>query len=414
MIMIWFAAPVAAPPLFAASPEAADSARAGIDALFSTHEQELGTLLKPLEQLAPDELAAIGGERIAAATAEAWEVNAETLALLIPRQPTLVRALPPAGGAPSSANATAAAAASKAADYSSPSNIIAHLVRDWSEEGDAGRARTYRPVLRALDALRRQQRVSSLRVLVPGAGACRLAWEVARVGHRVEANDASIAMLHAARTLMAAGTVDRAAAPRLFPRVRCAAGVMDRAACLSSCAVGLPKPAGVSAWARTPASASARPPLALTLQLGEWDRGYDAPGRAAGFDALLTSYFFDVLPDPSATIRRARELLGPGGAWINVGPLLWHDAAAGLLRLSLREVRALLLHHGFTLSTLKIIRKVPYLAGQPAARRPPRAGGGGGRRRLPLPWRREAQWLRSNGHDYDWHDVVFWVARTPL
>ena len=29
-----------------------------------------------------------------------------------------------------------------------------------------------------------------------------------------------------------------------------------------------------------------------------------------------------------------------------VGPLHWHDPAAGLLRLTLREVRALLEHHG--------------------------------------------------------------------
>jgi hypothetical protein len=72
------------------------------------------------------------------------------------------------------------------------------------------------------------------RVLVPGTGACRLAWEIAGRGHRVEAHDVSVHMLVAARSIMT-----RDGPPvRLFPGERCAAGARIAACSAGHGAVG--------------------------------------------------------------------------------------------------------------------------------------------------------------------------------
>ena len=120
----------------------------------------------------------------------------------------------------------------------------------------------------------------------------------------------------------------------------------------------------------------------------------------------------DTQPNPAAAVRTIRGLLRPGGAWINVGPLHWHDAVLGLLRMSLDELRALLRLHGFREASLARLGEVPYLGGG--------GGGGGDALRGSPPWRR--LWRRafggggggargsSSGGGAESHDVVFWAA----
>jgi hypothetical protein len=147
--------------------------------------------------------------------------------------------------------------------------------------------------------------------------------QVARRGHRVEANDASSSMLVAAHALLS-GAVARDAL-RFFPRVRCEAGALRRAPCLAA--------------SRAP---DVTPALAhgggnLTLQVGAFEQLYGTERHGAGavqpWDALVTSYFIDTLADPAEAVRIAWDLLAPGGVWINVGPLHWHQPKLGFLRL---------------------------------------------------------------------------------
>ena len=167
------------------------------------------------------------------------------------------------------------------------------------------------------------------------------------------------------------------------------------------------------------ASAGCRGDDFLTLALSSWD-------------ALVTSYVIDTLADPAAAVRRAWELLAPGarhgrlqpcsahavpacdvpasyeppwavdagGAWVNVGPLHWHDPALGYLRLSWEELKGLLMLHGFRLAEERVIRRIPYLGRLKAAR----GGWGFARGRDEL----------LSGAD-SWHDAILFVAqKAPL
>ena len=61
---------------------------------------------------------------------------------------------------------------------------LKHLVRDWSAQGKRERDVIFTPILEQLDKIPKDKR-ATYRVLVPGAGLGRLAWEIASMGtHR--------------------------------------------------------------------------------------------------------------------------------------------------------------------------------------------------------------------------------------
>ena len=218
-------------------------------------------------------------------------------------------------------------------------------------------------------------------------------------------------MLVAAHALLS-GAVARDAL-RFFPRVRCEAGALRRAPCLAASRAPDVTPSAAHGGGN------------LTLQVGTFEQLYgterNGTGAAQPWDVLVTSYFIDTLADPAAAVRIAWDLLAPGGVWINVGPLHWHQPKLGFLRLrcahsmhvaharcthgartvhalhacmvlcllrrSWEELRGLLRLRGFTLREHRVIRRVPYL-GRPA---------------------RRARDELLSGVD-SWHDAILFVA----
>lgn len=62
---------------------------------------------------------------------------------------------------------------------------LKHFVRDWSLEGQEERTAIFQPILDAL-AVTTSDRRTDMRVLVPGAGLGRLAWEISQLGASFE------------------------------------------------------------------------------------------------------------------------------------------------------------------------------------------------------------------------------------
>lgn len=70
-----------------------------------------------------------------------------------------------------------------AESYADPGRVkeaLKHFIRDWSVEGREERERLFSPILDVLKADARAR--EDLKVLVPGAGLGRLAWEIANLG----------------------------------------------------------------------------------------------------------------------------------------------------------------------------------------------------------------------------------------
>lgn len=67
------------------------------------------------------------------------------------------------------------------ADLARVREALKHFVRDWSEEGADERKKIFWPILRVLDQVPLSKR-GEARVLVPGSGLGRLAWEISQLG----------------------------------------------------------------------------------------------------------------------------------------------------------------------------------------------------------------------------------------
>jgi uncharacterized protein YbaR (Trm112 family) len=90
------------------------------------------------------------------------------------------------------------------------------------------------------------------------------------------------------------------------------------------------------------------------------------PFRRGVFDAVVTPWLVDILPEPFETLgARINALLAPGGRWLNFGSLSFHapDAAA---RLGLEECAAAIEDNGFGPPTVTE-HEIPYLC-SPASR----------------------------------------------
>ncbi|CAE6446251.1 unnamed protein product [Rhizoctonia solani] len=86
-------------------------------------------------------------------------------------------------------------------DLSRVVEALKHCVRDWNTDADEERTRVFSPILNVLRQVPVHQR-SETKVLVPGAGLCRLAWEIARMGFDVTANEVSSYMTLPFRMLL--------------------------------------------------------------------------------------------------------------------------------------------------------------------------------------------------------------------
>jgi uncharacterized protein YbaR (Trm112 family)/SAM-dependent methyltransferase len=167
-----------------------------------------------------------------------------------------------------------------------------HLLRDWAwdQESDEN-PRSRDLVLRALGEDRELGRV-----LVLGAGGCRLAYDLhGRCKPALTvALDRSPLSLVAAKAVMFGKGLDLYEFPGI-PRDA-------RAAC-------------VERQLRAPAGAPERFELVLA-------DAFTAPLRPGAFDTVLTPWFIDIVPvDLRDTLSLIHRLLAVGGRWINYGPL---------------------------------------------------------------------------------------------
>jgi hypothetical protein len=76
-------------------------------------------------------------------------------------------------------------------------------------------------------------------------------------------------------------------------------------------------------------------------------RKQEASREVAGYDYIVTLFFIDTSRNVLTTMEHIYLLLKPGGAWINLGPLLWTGGAQTKLELSLEEVFTAAHHIGF-------------------------------------------------------------------
>jgi SAM-dependent methyltransferase len=212
------------------------------------------------------------------------------------------------------------------------------LFRDWGwPEAEADPDTGSGENAAACDAVRAVAEGPLGRVLVVGAGACRLAYDLHRAGGATETAVVDIDPY----LFVPAEAVVRGRTPRL---TEASLNVVD--ASRASAAWTLRAPAG---------------PLGDDVFHFFLANGLDPPFVDGSFDAVVTPWFIDrVPPDLPAFLARLARLLRPGGRWLNHGPLLYAPETPLARRYAQAELVELAARAGFRVGAVRAASR-PHL-----------------------------------------------------
>lgn len=231
-------------------------------------------------------------------------------------------------------------------------STVRQVVRDWTEEGIDERNATYTPILQALQSEFLNNR-DQIRVLTPGCGLGRLPFEIARLGFNSVGNEFSYHMLIASNYLL--NHMTSIGQYQISPYAHSMSNHFSRSDMLRKVPVPDIVPADVLSNAQ------------FSMAAGEFVECFGNAESENEFHAIVTCFFLDTAHNIVAYLETIRNLLCPGGYWINVGPCLWHHENGtdrhgkaafdevgdfvGSIELCMDEVMALAERLGFTIET---------------------------------------------------------------
>ncbi|KAJ2777177.1 hypothetical protein H4R18_005281 [Coemansia javaensis] len=194
-------------------------------------------------------------------------------------------------------------------------STLKQLVRDWSEEGRAERDQTYGPIIGSLErefaGVAPEDR-GAIRVLVPGAGLGRLAFDICCRGFSSQGNEFSYFMLLASNYIL--NQTQAAGQHTIYPFVHQFSNVATAADQLRPVRVPDVLPSDM------PHAGTA----AFSMVAGDFIEVYSAESEREQWDAIVTCFFVDTAKNALAYLDTMWHAMKPGAVWINLGPLLWH------------------------------------------------------------------------------------------
>ncbi|XP_063835885.1 carnosine N-methyltransferase [Ostrinia nubilalis] len=195
-------------------------------------------------------------------------------------------------------------------DVEKVQSVLKNIVRDWSDIGAAEREQCYTPILNELEERYPKEEYSDrgqVKVLVPGAGLGRLAWETAARGFACQGNEFSLFMLFASNFIL--NRCPEANKYTVHPWVH---QYVNNVTCdhqLLAAQFPDVRPSGD------------RPNHNFSMTAGDFLKVYT---EAEEWDCVATCFFIDCAPNVIEFVERIYSILQPGGFWINLGPLLYH------------------------------------------------------------------------------------------
>ncbi|KAG7359187.1 N2227-like protein [Nitzschia inconspicua] len=230
---------------------------------------------------------------------------------------------------------------SESHSYDSAFQIFAHLVRDWTDEGRKIRRSLYAWCCQQVDKHITTNEIQNARILVPGAGMGRLAYQLYQQGHHVEANELSPSMAAAASAIL-----HGKAQGSIYPYV------LD----VMANEVDSERRYDRTSFPDVPIRAN-RQGGSLSYTIGDFV-GNDGncfyhDYRREYFDVVVTCFFIDTAHNIYDYVGMINGVLkAKTGIWINVGPVQWHPNA--VLRPSVDELKKVLEGLGWQLKVWSI------------------------------------------------------------
>ncbi|KAL5504560.1 hypothetical protein ACEPAH_7221 [Sanghuangporus vaninii] len=213
-----------------------------------------------------------------------------------------------------------------------------HFARDWCEEGKEEREAAMKPILQALKQIAPESvRRKNMKVLVPGCGLGRLAWEISQLGFTTHANELSHYMNLSFRFLLSPSHTPQINHHAIQPYAHWFSHQRSNKNLFRSLTFPDVLPRLSSRFHHIPGDFLRLKPIT----------------ESELFDVVVTQFFIDTSYNIISTISQIHSLLKPGGTWINLGPLLWRSGAQAALELSLDELLLLAEKIGFDFTELE-------------------------------------------------------------
>ena len=247
-------------------------------------------------------------------------------------------------------------------DLSKARTTINQLYRDWSAGGASERNACNGPVLDDIDKIfGHVPDKARLRILVPGAGLARLVFDLCRRGFNTEGNEVSYHQLIASSWML--NHTQRPRQFKLYPFACNFDNIISREHQLQAVEVPDIHPSTeLEQMDETTLTAAGD---RMTMSAAEFVSHYGDGAHHEVFDAVVTVFFIDTAPNVLRYIEVVRSCLKKGGAWVNIGPLLWHFGdrpigneanieEPGSVELTVEEVLSLIEQMGFVIEKHEI------------------------------------------------------------
>ncbi|PWW79000.1 putative trehalase [Tuber magnatum] len=199
-------------------------------------------------------------------------------------------------------------------DHTSVIQSLKHFVRDWSTSGAHERDPTFVPILSTLETLspggggdsRARQKI-----LVPGAGLGRLAYEISALGFTTIANEYSFYMSMAHRWVLSLADHDTERIQHTYyPFTTWWSHQRESRNVLRG--VTFPD-----------AHLSSEALKRYTLLEGDFTKLFLDDRERGSYDVIVTLFFIDTARNIVEYLQNIHAVLKTGGTWINLGPLLY-------------------------------------------------------------------------------------------
>ena len=217
------------------------------------------------------------------------------------------------------------------------------FIRDWTIEGKKERDITYIPVI--IEIKKYFSNFNNKKILVPGAGLCRLAFEMAKLGCDVDAIEVSYYMLICSDFIFNPNlTLNKYQIQPLIHSFNCLKNENDPFQTFNFPDENINEIMKRNDFGK------------LNIIPGDFILSYK--DKINCYDGVITSFFLDTANNIIQFIEIIYNILKQGGIWINIGPLLYHfhDIQNEVsIELSWEEVKKIILKFGFEIKNEKMI-----------------------------------------------------------
>ena len=219
------------------------------------------------------------------------------------------------------------------------------FIRDWTIEGKKERNLTYTPVLQEIQKYFTNNNINKKKILVPGAGLCRLAYEIAKMGFIVDAVEVSYYMIICSDFIFNDNNyANKYQIEPLIHNFNCLKNENAPFQKFNFPDENIKEIMSENNFGE------------INVLPGDFVRSYKDKSKC--YDGVVTSFFLDTANNIIEFIDIIYNILNDGGIWVNVGPLLYHFHEVQnevSIELSWEELRKIIIKLGFEIKNENII-----------------------------------------------------------